>query len=67
MWVEEVDELKTISDLEFFFFPSGRRLHYFFFHRAGFINNTLHSQQGYILNSKLAFNSQFTFTRIGTF
>lgn len=39
----------------------------YIFYRAGFINNMLHSLHGYILNSRLPFNSQITFTRIGTF
>lgn len=38
---------QTFTFFPFFFFP----------HWAGFINNTLHSLQGYILNSKLPFNS----------
>lgn len=40
------------------FFPSCLLIvSFFFLHQAGFINNTLHSQQVYILNSKLPFNS----------
>lgn len=34
-----------------------------FFHRAGFINNTLHSLRGYILKSKLPFNFHDSLTQ----
>lgn len=45
----------------------------FFFRPAPFVvhffstNDTLHSRQGYILNSKISFRFSLTFTRIGTF
>lgn len=56
----------TISDYNFPP-PALVVIHISFPHWAGFINNTLHSLQGYIRNSNFPFNSKFTFTRIGTF